>query len=194
MWSEAEGWKQPDHKSVVEGLIPDDVLPKSLWGEGAIPHLLAVLWYRKRIAPSSSAPDAKIATVLREILGDKLGNEGFLPSPYYDVEDVVRHQHLEILGGDDPFGGDGFEGTSYICESLLMCLVRADLKEACQELWPNFTRINHERVVPDEPWRYGLTAPGRRPPMQRKSIPGRCIGQTFRRSWRSARRRTFRSP
>ena len=159
MWSYAEGWNEPKHKAVVEGLIPENLPPQSLWGEGAIPHFLAFTWYRKRIT-ASPARDEFVAAVLRDILRNKLGPAEHLPSPYYGIEDVVRHKYLKILGCDDPFEGDGFEGTSYICESLMMYLVRANLKERCKELWPDFTRINHERVVPDEAWRFALYRAG----------------------------------
>lgn len=159
MWSSAEGWSEPKRKAVVEGLIPENLLPRSIWGEGAIPHFLAFTWYRKRIA-ASSALDEFVATVLREILRNKLGPTGHLSSPYYGIEDVVRHNYLNFLGCDDPFEGDGFEGTSYMCESLMMCLVRAKLKDKCKELWADFTRINHERVVPDEAWRFALYRTG----------------------------------
>lgn len=155
MWSHAEGWNELKHKVVVERLIPENLPQQSLWGEGAIPHLLVFTWYRKRIV-ASPARDEYVANVLREILSNKLGTAGHLASPYYGIGDVVRHNYLNILGGDDPFEGDGFNGTSYICESLMMYLVRANLKERCKELWSDFTRINHERVVPDEAWRFAL--------------------------------------
>jgi hypothetical protein len=159
MWSDAEGWNEPNHKAVVEGLIPENLPPQSLWGEGAITHFFAFTWYRKRIA-ASPAYDEFVVTVLRDILSNKLGPTGHLPSPYYGIEDVARHTYQQFLGCDDPFKGDGFEGTSYICESLMMYLVRANLKERCKELWPNFTRIKHERVVPDEAWRFALYRTG----------------------------------
>lgn len=159
MWSHDEGWHEPKHKALIEGLIPENLPPQSLWGEGAISHFLAFTWYRKRIT-ASPAQDEFVGTVLRDILSNKLGPTGHMPSPYYGIEDVVRHNYQQILGCDDPLEGDGFEGTSYICESLMMCLVRANLKERCKELWPDFTRINHERVVPDDAWCFALYRTG----------------------------------
>ncbi len=155
MWSDDEGWIDSNHKTVVEGLIPENLPPKSLWGEGAISHLLAFIWYQKRVALSPNQ-DEFLAVVLRDILRNKLGPDEQLPSPYYGIEDVVRHKYLNILGCDDPFEGDGFKGTSYICESLMMCLVRANLKERCKEYWSDFTRINHERLVPNKAWSFAL--------------------------------------
>jgi hypothetical protein len=98
-----------------------------------------------------------IARVLAALLHSKLeGQEQALASPYYDAEEVARHKYRRILGCPDPFEGDSFEARSYFCESLMMCLVRANLKQTCQELWPAFTKVGHERVVPDNAWQFGL--------------------------------------
>ena len=160
MWSEEETWKRPHHKSLVEKLIPENLPQKWLWGEGVIPNFLTFIWYRKKIVVSANH-DMMIAAVLAALLKNKTGGEGEpLASPYYDVEEVVQHQYHQVLGCQDPFEGDGFEGNSYFCESLMMCLVRSNLKPTCQELWPDFTKIGHERVVPDKAWQFGLYRAG----------------------------------
>lgn len=160
MWSEAETWRRPDHKSLVEKIIPEDLPERWLWGEGVIPNFLTFTWYRKKIAPSTDN-DRMVAAVLAALLRNKMGGEGEpLASPYYDAEEVVQHQYRQVLGCLDPFEGDGFEGDSYFCESLMMCLVRSNLKQTCQELWPDFTRIGHERVTPDQAWQFGLYRTG----------------------------------
>jgi hypothetical protein len=160
MWSEAEGWKRPEHKAVVEKIVPENLPTQWLWGEAVIPHFLTYIWYRKRVAPSP-AHDEMIARVLAEIMANQL-QEGVehLASPYYTVEDVVRHRYQKFLGCDDPLEGEGFERVSYVCEGLLACLVRADLKQKCQELWPNFSRLSHEGLVTEEAWRLGLFRTG----------------------------------
>ncbi|OGA52258.1 MAG: hypothetical protein A3G24_11290 [Betaproteobacteria bacterium RIFCSPLOWO2_12_FULL_62_13] len=161
MWSEAEIWKRPHHKSIVEKLISANLPQKWLWGEGAIPNFLTFIWYSKKIAGSVNH-DMMIATVLAALLQNKTGAGGGEPlaSPYYDAEEVVQHQYRQFLGCQDPFEGDGFEGASYFCESLMMCLVRSNLKPMCQQLWPDFTKLSHERVVPDQPWQFGLYRTG----------------------------------
>jgi hypothetical protein len=83
----------------------------------------------------------------------------------------LKHQAQALLGVDDPFEGGSFEGSSYFCESLLTCLIRANMKAECVKLWPDFTRINHERVVPDEPWCYGLFRTGDGAENQTKIYP-----------------------
>lgn len=160
IWSEAETWKRAQHKPLVEKLIPE-ILPNHwLWGEGAIPNFLTFILYRKKIAPLAEN-NMVIASVLATLLQNKLGSEGgCLASPYYNAEEVALHNYHQVLGCSDPFEGDGFAGDSYFCESLMMFLVRSDLKEICQKLWPNFTKISHERVVPDQAWQFGLYRTG----------------------------------
>ena len=160
MWSEAEGWRRPQHKSLVKKLIPESLPPKWLWGEGAIPNFLTYIWYRKKVAASPNN-DMMVAEVLAALLRNKVGGEGEpLASPYYDAGQVAQHQYRKVLGCADPFEGDSFEGDSYFCETLMMCLVRSNLKSVCQDLWPDFTRIGHERVVPDQAWQFGLYRTG----------------------------------
>ena len=100
------------------------------------------------------------AAVLRELMANKFGDGPHLASPYYGIEDVVRHKYSGSLGRDDPFEGDSFEGTSYFAESLMIFLVRANLKQNCKGLWPDFTKLSHERLIPDRPWQFCLYRTG----------------------------------
>lgn len=159
IWSEAEGWKQPDHKAVIDNFIPENLPRPWLWGEGAIPHFLTYIWYRKRV-DATAKQDKLIAAVLGILIQNKLTGNPPLASPYYDIEKVVRHRARPVLGCDDPFEGDSFEGTSYFCESLLVCLVRANLKQDCKDLWADFTKVHHERVLPEKAWQFGLYRTG----------------------------------
>jgi hypothetical protein len=160
IWSEAEGWKREHHKAVVEKTIPKDLPPQWLWGEAAIPQFLTYIWYVKKIDPVYDA-DLLVAGVLAAILRNKLTPDSVpLASPYYDVEEVMRSRNHQMLGCDDPFEGDTFDGISYFCESLMTCLIRAGRKDLCVELWPDFTRVVHERVVPEHPWRFCLYRTG----------------------------------
>src|SRR5688572_32982418 len=54
MWYESETWKRPQHKSLVEKLIPEKLPSKWLWGEGDIPSFLTFIWCRQRLAVSES--------------------------------------------------------------------------------------------------------------------------------------------
>lgn len=159
IWSEAEGWKRAEHKLIVEDIVPANLPDQWLWGEGAVPHFLTYLWYRKN-HDATVRPDMMTAAVLRELMANKFGDGPHLASPYYGIEDVVRHKYSGPLGRDDPFEGDSFEGTSYFAESLMIFLVRANLKQNCKGLWPDFTKLSHERLIPDRPWQFCLYRTG----------------------------------
>lgn len=160
MWSEAETWKRPQHKPLVEKLVLESLPSGWLWGEGAIPNFLTFIWYRKQIAASANN-NMIVAGLLATLLRNKLGSKGEpLASPYYDSEEVAQHIYQNFLGCPDPFEGDSFAGNSYFCEILIMILVRTNLKDICQELWPDFTRISHERIIPDQAWQFGLYRTG----------------------------------
>jgi len=170
MWSEREGWKDPEHKLLVESVIPEQ-LPASIWGEAAVPHFLTYIWYRKRVAPAP-ALDQHIAFVLRDIMNNKLKEDAeHLAFPYYDIEAVSRHQFSGLLECEDPLEHGGFSSASYVCEALMVCLVRAGLKEACQLLWPNFTRMTHLKTIPDDAWRFALYRMGERAADDTKIYP-----------------------
>jgi hypothetical protein len=174
MWSEADGWEHTDHKDLIKNLIPEQ-LPPCIWGEAAVPQFLAYTWYRKRISPSS-AHDEQVAVVLREIMSNKLNEDAdHLASPYYDIEKVTRHSYAKKVGWDDPFGGESFAGSSYVCESLLMCVVRAGMKEICQALWPAFTHMTHLKTIPDDSWRYALYRMGDHAMDDMKIYPGKML-------------------
>jgi hypothetical protein len=102
MWSEVEGWKRPEHKAVVEKIVPENLPTQWLRGEAVIPHFLTHIWYRKRVAPSP-AHDEMIARVLAKIMANQL-QEGVehLASPYYTVADVVRHRYQKFLDATIP--------------------------------------------------------------------------------------------
>jgi hypothetical protein len=93
---------------------------------------------------------------LQILLENKLADQGHLASPYCSIEDTVRHQYHRILNCRNPFEGYDFGSESYLAESLLLFLVRANRKQACRNLWPDFTRIQNQAFVLDSAWQYGL--------------------------------------
>lgn len=155
MWSEKEGWKNEAHKKIIEGAVAPTLPMPFIWGEGAVPNFLTYSWYRKRF-DDPLKQDELVAKALSDIITGKLAGKGGLADPYYTAEEVVHHEALRILGGEDPYGGSTFEGISYVCEPLMMCLVQNDRKEICKALWPNFTKIVHEWTAPDQPWQFCL--------------------------------------
>jgi hypothetical protein len=83
-------------------------------------------------------------------------NEAPLASPYYDFPDVFRHENLDIIGGHDPFELEDFRFSSFSAMAILHLLIRANLKQSCKVIWPDFTRLSQRTFMIAEPWQYGL--------------------------------------
>jgi hypothetical protein len=112
LWCERDGLSPPSLPAV-ERFLPLDLQDGGLWGEGAIPQLLAHCWFvaRKLGVPLGVS---LLAGLLRAVLDRQTGDSMRpLPSPYYSIEDVVRHSHPDILLCEDPFDGDTFAGSSF---------------------------------------------------------------------------------
>jgi len=72
----------------------------------------------------------------------------------------VRSQGHSALGCEDPLERDSFEAHSFVCESLMAMLVRANMKQTCKLLWPDLTKVHNERVTARQQWRYCLYRTG----------------------------------
>lgn len=108
-----------------------------LWGEAAIPQLLAFFWYWRKI-DATKRPDNFLRWLISSICkrnGPKGG--GSLASPYYEVEDILPYI-LRIA--EEPFN-DSFKGESYALEGLIHLYVRRNWKQAMKSLWPGITRL-----------------------------------------------------
>jgi hypothetical protein len=96
-----------------------------------------------------------LANLLGAIIQRQSIDQMPLPSPYYSIVDVVRHNHVDILGAaNDPFDSGSFNGCSYFAEGLLHLLVRANLKQHCKELWTQYTRLNSRWFEVAAPWEF----------------------------------------
>jgi len=146
----------PANLPAVEAFLPQEFGPRALWGEAAMPQLLAHYWYISR-RDASFGPERWLAQLLATVIRCQLGQEDaeFLASPYYSIADVVRHRHADFLGtANDPFDAMSFRGASYFAEALFHLVVRTNLKQHCKSLWPEFTRLNLRWFEVAEPWQF----------------------------------------
>lgn len=128
-----------------------------LWGEGAIPTILAYLFFLRRTDPTIR-PDWEIAGLLKTVVRSnrQYSNRG-LPDPYYEYEDVVRKgMGLPPRPEFASLASETFRGSSYTAESLLQLVARSMLKSPCREVWPEFSKIGHKRFIPMETWQYAV--------------------------------------
>lgn len=119
-----------------------------LWGEGAVPQFLCQYWYLKCI-DSSPAPDLMLGSVLDVLCRlNRFGSTQTLPSPYYDVQDIVCAR-VGVPGCEID---DSFAGESYTSESLMHLFVRLMWKQNARLLWPGYTKVRNCHIDFNEVW------------------------------------------
>jgi hypothetical protein len=157
LWCEADGWPAEEQKSKTETFLRPGNLPLFLWGEGAIPQLLAYHWAVRKL-DASITPDRVLSTLLAHIArADSDGAMPGLASPYFDLEDVTRHVLAPLLGHEqDPLGKESAGPSSYYAEGVLHLLVRTGLKQTCKSLWPELTKVEWIEFKPATRWQYCL--------------------------------------
>jgi hypothetical protein len=128
-----------------------------LWGEAAIPCLIALQFFRRSIC-SRQNYDQELVEIFQAVVSlNQAGSEHALADPYYSFEEVGRVLYgLNPTDASSALKEDTFAGSSYSAELLLHLMVRYNLKKACQDMWPNFNRLCHKRFVPSEAWLYGV--------------------------------------
>jgi hypothetical protein len=141
----------------LEQFLADMPEPIQIWGEGIIPQLLIEIW-RERVANEGKALKRTVellAFLCRANLA--VGGEVPLPNPYYSFEEVSRHNARDFLQPkDDPLEHESFKDTSFYALPLLQLLAMRGLKGICQAAWPDMTRLNHKKFIPEHPWEYSL--------------------------------------
>lgn len=126
-----------------------------LWGESAVANLVPwLIWRRKYDA--TIRPDIEIAGLAGAVIArNQFNSQSPLASPYYAYPEIAR-QRLQL---DKPHEGiashgEAFAGSSFTAEPLMHLLVRTNLKQTCNRLWPDFTRIGHRVCLPEHSWEY----------------------------------------
>jgi hypothetical protein len=121
-----------------------------LWGEYAIPQILAYIFYLRTI-DATPASDVLIHTLIQAITRkNRPGSDGALANPYYDAEATLPH----VLGLESKPLRDSFSGSSYLLEGLTHLFVRANFKQQMFLSFPEITRIGFRSFVPDQPWQF----------------------------------------
>jgi hypothetical protein len=156
-WGNGKGWPAEKYQSFIQEFIPQKPNGKWLWGEGAIPQFLMYLWFQRAMV-SGIAPDIILAELLNAICerNTKSSLEP-LASPYYTIEDVIKHNLRHIIGiENDPLKDESPIRASYFAESLMHLLVRTGLKQNCQRIWRSYSKLYLHWFEPKRLWQYCL--------------------------------------
>lgn len=155
IWCEEQGWPDDLDRASVEALIEKCREHLTLWGEGAIPQLLPIYWYLRRVEAGSHVDWFLESLLSALVASDDDGQPAGLPSPYWTYSDVARHQLAPILGHEqDPLRNESVRGMTFTAEGLLHLLVRTKRKQACKQVWPDFSRFLHVQFKPEYEWEY----------------------------------------
>ena len=152
-WSEDESWFNPRHKEYVECFLRTG--PSGLWGEGTVPQLLIHYWQQCR-AEGTPEIETSLELLLRTLVVANSPKEHFgLPSPYYEMEDCLRRVlHRYGICKSNPIGEDSFCGESFFGLSLLYLVVRTGRKQACKDIWPEFSKLGCKHFMPKHTWQF----------------------------------------
>lgn len=154
-WCEEEGWPDDLDRDALEHFLEENSHQVLLWGEGAIPQILVYYWALRRLRPGARSDWLLLSLLRSTIATDRDRQPTGLPSPYWDYGSVVRHQLSGFLGSEqDPMAEETGAGMSFFAEALMHLSVRANWKQVCKDLWPDFTRFQMIEFIPAEPWQH----------------------------------------
>jgi len=127
-----------------------------LWGEGAVPSILALLLFLAR-SDATSRPDHDLADLFKSVVfANQQGSKRSLPDPYYEFESIGRLKFgLQASEESESLRDETFAGSSYTAELLLHLLAKSLVKKPCRNFWSEFNRLSHKQFIPSAPWQYG---------------------------------------
>lgn len=149
------------HRVFLDKFLDSDFLHRGetridLWGEGAIPQILAYMFYLWQHTHGLVA-ESLLCSVYRGLVYANRSDRTALASPYYDFEAVCRHRHANAIGEKgDVLANEQFAGMSYYAEGLFYLMVQANMKQTCKLEWPDLTRMTHGKLIPKREYQYGL--------------------------------------
>jgi hypothetical protein len=158
LWCDPVGWPSGLDREKLKAFLDNGVNRVYLWGEAALPQVLAYYWFLRNTNPLSFYVDGLLAGMVDACVAvGPDGNTLGIPSPYWGIEAVSRHVLAPILGTDqDPMRNETIGRMSFFAESLIHLLVRAGRKRACSVVWPDATKTVFARFQPETRWQYCL--------------------------------------
>jgi len=153
LWTTGEGCALGASDSTFsQGFCEKHRQKMKLWGEAAIPGFVA-LYFFTRSYDATFKSDGVILTLLNTLIScNKPGNPKAIPSPYYDVDDILP----TLAGIAEKPVEDSFCGQSHSLEALVHLVVRENWKQRLKVVWPDISRIAVAWFEPEKPWQYYL--------------------------------------
>ena len=145
LWRASNGEPKDEADDFLREFCKERRIQLNLWGEAAIPQLLAFLWYFRKINGTREQDD--VLDGLISVICEENGPKGRRPlaNPYYEAEDILPHR----LGVAEEPLIDSFRGQSYALEGIMHLYVRRNWKQRMKSLWPNVTRLMYLFFEPE---------------------------------------------
>ena len=148
LWRRNDGLPNEDVDDLLREFCQEKWGQSYIFGEAAIPQVLAFMWYFRKMNPTKT-PDDLLRALISSIC-KRNGPKGERPfaSPYYEAEEILPH----ILNiAEEPLT-DSFTGESYSIEGLVHLYVRRNWKQSMKLLWPRITRLGNVSFEPESLW------------------------------------------
>jgi hypothetical protein len=137
LWRKANGCPEGDDDVSIKQFIQSTKNKLLLWGEAAVPQLLAIRWYLRTV-DATSENERIIIHLTRSICKwNQPSQKNSIPNPYYLAQEVLPH--VWNLPGRRI--SESFSGLSYTLEGLIHLLVRCGWKQEIRGPIVNQTRI-----------------------------------------------------
>lgn len=125
-----------------------------MWGEGAVPQFLSLIWYLETITATLEPVDWLTVMIKGISESNRYSREKKvgLPDPYIGFPEVIEIRH----GIGDTINRYDFAGLSYTLDGLMQLLAKRNWRRRMADLWPNITRLQFVEFVPENSADYCL--------------------------------------
>jgi hypothetical protein len=125
-----------------------------LWGESAIPYLLAYYWFYSTV-DATEKPTLILSKLIRSICSNAIKSETIFPEPYYGVDQSLALRWEKDMG---KINRQNQKGSSYSLEGITHLFVRENYKQQMQALWPEISKVHfksfdYEEITDFYKWR-----------------------------------------
>jgi len=116
------------------------------WGESAIPFLLAVYWLH-RTCYYDMSHEIRLVGLVASYCKESISQpHGGIPNAYYGFQEIVEWQM------DDSKPPESFGYRELYVEGLVQLTARNMLLQHLAALWPEISKLRHERFEPENNW------------------------------------------
>lgn len=144
-------WPEGDFRTKLEEFLFDGEREIKLWGEAAFPQALFHLWAREE--KECKCYTGRLVTLTTTAINTPM------PCVYHDAETVINHclsEDLEAFQSSIQNELMDTVSTSWFARQLLLHMAFRGEKTACQDIWPQFSKISSACFLPESDWEYCL--------------------------------------